>query len=50
MVDPGSEFSFFQGIHVWTDIRGKQVHLQELTQIRLIKQVLVTSSKDDMTK
>ena len=26
---------------------GKQVHLQDLTQIKLIKQVLVTSSRQD---
>ena len=57
MVDRDSEFSIFQGIHVRFDIRidmfisirpmitkfGKQVHLQDLTQIRLIKLVLVTS-------
>ena len=56
MTDRGGEFTFFQGIHVIFNIRtdisisikpittkfGKQVHLQDLTQIRLIKQVLVT--------
>ena len=26
---------------------GKQIHLQDLTQMRLIKQVLVTSSRQD---
>ena len=55
MVDWGGEFSFFQGIHVITDKRvdisisiwpmttkySKQVHLGELIQIVLIKQVLV---------
>ena len=57
MADRGGECSFFQGIPVGTDIRidisismrpiitkfGKQVHLRELTQMRLIKQMLVTS-------
>ena len=61
MADRGSEFSFFQGIHVEIDkiidisisIRpmiikfGKQIHLQNLTQMRLIQQVLVTSSCQD---
>ena len=56
MADRGGEFCLFQGIHLRTDIRidisisiwpsthkiGKQVHLGELIQIRLIKQVLVT--------
>ena len=51
MVDWGGEFSIFQGIHVRFDIRidisisvrpmitkfGKQVHLQDLTHMRLIK-------------
>ena len=47
MADRGGEFSIFQGIHVRFDTRidisrfGKQVHLQDLTQTRLIKQVLV---------
>ena len=46
MADRGGEFSFFQGIHVRIDISisvrpmitkfGKQVHLQDLTQMRLI--------------
>ena len=57
MAERCSEFSFFQSIHVTIDLRidisisikpiitklGKQVHLQDLTQMRLIKQVLVTS-------
>ena len=51
MADRGGEFSFLQGIHVRIAIRidififirpmttkfGKQVHLQDLTQMRLIK-------------
>ena len=46
MADRGGEFRFFQGIHVRIDISisvrpmitkfGKQVHLQDLTQMRLI--------------
>ena len=54
MADRSGEFSLFHSIHVRTDIRidisisiktittkfGKQVHLGELTQMRLIKQVL----------
>ena len=61
MVDWGCEFSFFQGIHVGSDIRidisisrrpmatkfGKHIHLEELTQMRLIKEVLVISSHQD---
>ena len=57
MAEQCGEFSFFQSIHVTIDLRidisisikpiitklGKQVHLQDLTQMRLIKQVLVTS-------
>ena len=57
----GGVFSFFQGIHVRINIRidiyislrplitkfGKQVHLQDLTQMKLIKQALVTSSLQD---
>ena len=56
MAGLGSEFKFFQDIHVSIDIRvdisisirlmttkfAKQIHLQELTQIKLTKQVLVT--------
>ena len=56
MADWGGEFSFFQGIHVRIDISidififikpminkfSREVHLQDLTQMRLIKQVLVT--------
>ena len=59
MADRGGEFSFFQGIHVTIYIRidisisirpmitkfGEQVHVQDLTQITLIKQVLVTNYK-----
>ena len=61
MTDRDGEFSFLQGILVRIDIRiyiaifirpvitkfGKQVHLQDLIQIRLIKQVLVTSLLQD---
>ena len=61
MVDRGGEFSFFQDIHVTIDKRidisvsvrpmipqvGNQVHLQNLTQMRLIKQVLMTSLRQD---
>ena len=57
MADGGVEFSFFQGIFVRIDIRidisisiklmvlkfGKQVHLLDLNQMRLIKHVLVTN-------
>ena len=57
MADRGGEFSFFQGIYVRIDIRidvsisirsmvtkfSKQLHLQDLTQMRLIKRVLMTS-------
>ena len=55
MVDGDGNFSFSRVIHIRMDIRtdisisirpmttkfGKQVHLEELTQIELIKQVLV---------
>ena len=61
MVDQSGACNFFQGIHVRTDIRndisiairpmttkfGKHVHQGELTQMRLIKQVLVTLSRQD---
>ena len=61
MADRGGEFSIFQGINVRFDMiidisisvrpkiikLGKQVHLKDLTQIRLIKQVLVTSLRQD---
>ena len=64
MVERGGEFSFFQGIHVRIDIRadisisitpmivkfGKQVYLQDLTQMKLIKQVLVTLLWQDHAK
>ena len=57
MADLGSESSFSQVIHVRIEMRidisisikslttkyGRQVHLQKLTQMRLIKQVLVAS-------
>ena len=58
MADQRSEFSFLQGIHVTINIRidipifirpmttksGKQVHLEELTQMSLTQQVLMTLS------
>ena len=61
MVDRGGEFCFFQDIHVRFDIRidisisirpmttkfGRQVPLQDLTQMRLIKQVLVMPLRQD---
>ena len=61
MADRAGEFSFLKGIHMRTDIRidisisigsmankfGKQVHLGELAQMRLVKQVLLTSSRQD---
>ena len=61
MANRGGEFSFFQGIGVRIDVRidistsikrmiinfGKQVHLHDLTQTRLIKQVLVTLLRQD---
>ena len=64
MVDQCGEFSFFQGIHVRIDIIidisifirpmitifDKQVHLQDLTQVRLIKRELVTSLRQDHVK
>ena len=51
MADRGGEFRFFQGIHIGIDIRtdifisirpmttnfSKQLHLQELTQMKLYK-------------
>ena len=57
MADGGVEFSFFQGIFVRIDIRidisisiklmipkfGKQVHLLDFNQVRLINYVLVTN-------
>ena len=64
MVDGGGEFSFFQGIHVRTNIRinisisirsmgakfGNLVYLGELTQMTQIKQELMTSlHHDDVT-
>ena len=57
MADRRGEFSFFKGSHVKIDLSisiklmatkfDKQVHLQELIQIRLTKQMLVTSSSQD---
>ena len=61
MADQGGDFSFFQGIHLRIDIRmgisisirpmitkfGMQVHLLYLTQMRLIKQALVTPLRQD---
>ena len=61
MAGVGGEFSFFRGNHVRIDIRifisiftrpmttkfVKVVHLEELTQMRLIKQILMTSSRQD---
>ena len=52
MAERGGEFSFFQSFHIRIDIRidislfirlmitkfGKQVYLQDLNQMRLIKQ------------
>ena len=64
MVDRGNEFSFFQVIHVRLYIRieisvsigpvvikfGKQVHLQNLTHLKVIKQLIVTSLRQDHPK
>ena len=60
MADPGAEFSFFQGIRVRIDIFifkrpmrtkfGMKIYLEKLTQMKLIKQVLVTSSSQDHVK
>ena len=64
MVDRGNEFSFFQVIHVrlYTRIEisvsigpvvikfGKQVHLQNLTHLKVIKQLIVTSLRQDHPK
>ena len=61
MADQGSEFSFYQsilkGIHIRIDASismrpmatkfSKQVHLEELIQMGLIKQVLVMPSPED---
>ena len=61
MADRGGVFSFSQGIQVRIDITidisisirpmatifCRQVHLEELIQVRLIKQMLVTSSHQD---
>ena len=60
MANRGSEFSFFLRIHVRINISisikpmitkfGKQVNLQYLSQMRLIKQVLVTSLRQYLEK
>ena len=61
MEDRGGAFSFFRGIHVRIYVRldislsirptitklAKQTHLQDLTQMRLIKEALVSSSQQD---
>ena len=61
MADSGGEVNFFQALHARIDTRidisisirptatkfGKQVHLHELSQMRLIKLVLVTSACQD---
>ena len=61
MKNQGAEFSIFRGTHVRFDIRinisiflismitrfCKQVHLQDLIQMRLIKQILVMSLRQD---
>ena len=60
-MDRGGEFSFFQGDHVRIDMKidisvsirpmttkfGEQAHPQGLILVRLIKQVLVTSLRQD---
>ena len=60
----GIQFSIFQDIYVRFDIRidmsmsirpvitkfGKQVHLQDLTQMRIIKKILVTPLRQDHVK
>ena len=59
MFDRNGEFSFCRGIHVRTDMRinisisvrptinkfSKQVYQEELTQMRLIKQVMLALSR-----
>ena len=57
MADWGGELNFSQGIYVRIDISisirpmttkfGKQIHVQDLTKMRLIKQVLVTSLRQN---
>ena len=61
MAGRGVEFRFLRDNHVRIDIKidisisirpmttkfGKQLHLEELTKIRLIKQVLLMSSRQD---
>ena len=60
----GIQFSIFRGIYVRFDIRidmsmsirrvitkfGKHVHLQDLTQMRIIKKILVTPLRQDHVK
>ena len=64
MTDRGGEFSIFRKDNVRTDKRldifisirpmtmqfGEQVHLEEMNQMRLIKQVLVSPSRQDHVK
>ena len=60
MADRGDEFSFFQGTHVRIDSSislrpmitkfGKQVHLQNVNQMKLTKPVLATSFRQDHVK
>ena len=64
MMDQGSEFSFPWGPHLKINIRidiclsirptttrlSNQVHLDELNQMKLIKQVQMTSSHEDHLK
>ena len=61
MADGGGEFTFIRGIHVRTDIRvdisislrtmttkfSKHLHLEELTQMILVEQMLVTLKRQD---
>ena len=62
MADRGGELSFLWGIHVRINIRseisisvipmtlrfGKQVRLEDSTQMKLTKQLLTTSSRQDL--
>ena len=48
MVDRGGEFGFFQGFRVRIDIGNDiSIFIRPMTQMRLIKQVLVTSLRKD---
>lgn len=54
MVDQGHEFVFFLGVHVRTNVSidhqiGKQVILEGLSHMILIKQMLVMSWQNHMT-